>query len=537
MMVRSQSKTMDHLGGLNHMLRSTRLFVLAAITCSYLLVLPASAQQATPEALAGLDAYVEAGMKEWQLPGLAIAVVKDGKVVYSRGFGVRETGKSEPVTERTLFAMASNSKAFTATALGMLVDEKRLRWDDKVCDKLPEFQLADAAATRALTVRDLLCHRVGLGTWQGDLIWYGSDRSIPEVLERVKFLKPDYEFRDRYAYCNLTFLAAGELLKRVSGDSWNTFVERRLFGPIGMNRSSTSIRALEGQEDVARPHTLVDGKVAAIPYRNLDNCGPAGGINSCVRDWARWMMMQLDDGEIEGSRVVPASVIRETHAPQNLVRPTSPVQRELFPSSHFFAYGLGWFMQDYLGRMVLSHGGGMDGMLSLTVLVPEEKLGVVVLSNYDEQQFYRALPFRVVDAFLKAEPRRDWSAELMKRHRDNEAKEKEAEAKKTAETSTTPRPPLELSRYCGTYRSPALGVATVALKDGKLHIEVERNTALRGELKPKDGDLFEAHWSDVFFKTSPVPFRLDAAGSPVELRFAVRPDFVDPEIYVFTRAR
>lgn len=521
------------------MKRLNQFFASAAIACSFLLASSASAQQAPPEALAGLDAYVEAGMAEWKLPGLAIAVVKDGKVVYSRGFGVRERGKDGPVTDGTLFAMASNSKAFTATALGMLAAEGKLRWDDKVCDRLPEFQLADAAATRALTVRDLLCHRVGLGTWQGDLIWYGSDRTTSEVLERVKFLKPDHDFRDRYAYCNLTFLAAGELLKRASGDSWNAFVERRLFGPLGMGRSSTSIRALEGQEDVARPHTLIEDEVKAIPYRNLDNCGPAGGINSCVRDWARWMLMQLGEGEIEGVRVVPAWVIRETHSPQNLVRPTSPAQRALFPSSHFFAYGLGWFMQDYLGRMVLSHGGGMDGMLSLTVLVPEEKMGVVVLTNYDEQDFYRAVPFRVVDAFLKApEPRRDWGAELLKRRRENEAKEKTVlEGKALEDVSPPRRPQLGPSRYCGNYRNAALGSATVTQKDGKLWLEVERNAGLRGELKPKDGDLFEAAWSDAFFKTSPVPFRLDGRGEPVELRFSVRPDFVDPQVYVFTRER
>ncbi len=519
--------------GIDFMRWRRRIRTTSVTFVALLIAATVPAQQVPPEALAGLDNYIENAMREWRVPGLAIAVVKGDAVVYARGFGVRETGKPEPITPETRFAMASNSKAFTATALGLLVDEKKLGWDDAVCEKLPAFQLQDPAATRALTIRDLLCHRVGLGTWQGDLIWYGSDRSIPEVLERVRELPPDFGFRDRYAYCNLTFLAAGELLAKVSGETWASFVERRLFHPLAMTRSSTSVRALEGVADVARPHTLIEGKIAAIPYRNLDNCGPAGGINSCVLDWSQWMRAQLNDGMLGDARVIPSAVIQETQAPQNLVRPTSMRQKSLFPSSHFFAYGLGWFMQDYLGRMVLSHGGGMDGMLSLTVLVPEEKLGVVVLTNFDEQELYRAIPFRVVDAFLKAEAR-DWSGELLLLRQESEARSKES-ASKAPEDAFTPRPTLDLARYAGTYRNGALGEARIELADGTLRLAVERNIGLRAVLTPRDGDLFEAAWADPFFKTSPVPFRIDGTGRPAEFRFSVRPDFVDPMEYIFIR--
>lgn len=490
-------------------------------------------QQVLPEGLGNLDTEIAAAMKDWRVPGLSMAIVKDDTVVYARGFGVREEGKPDPVTPETRFALASNSKAFTATALGLLVDEENIRWDDAVQSHLPGFILNDPAATRAVTIRDLLCHRVGLGTWQGDLIWYGSDRSIPEVLQRVQALPPEFGFRDRYAYCNLMFIAAGDLLAKVSGESWSDFVERRLFKPLAMSRSSTSILALEGVDDVARPHTLIDEKIAVIPYRNLDNCGPAGGINSCALDWAQWMRIQLNDGMLGDVRVVPSSVIRETQSPQNLVRPTSARQKALFPSSHFFAYGLGWFMQDYQGRMLLSHGGGMDGMLSLTVLVPEEKLGVVVLTNFDEQELYRAIPFRVIDAFMKAKPR-DWSGELLQLRREDEARSKAAPAAPLA-GSHTPRPPLDLELYAGTYRNDALGEARVELDGGGLRLTVERNRSLQASLKPRDGDLFDAVWIDPFFRTSPLPFRLDRDGRPVEFRFAVRPDFVDPMEYAFTR--
>ncbi|WP_165253101.1 serine hydrolase [Paludisphaera soli] len=519
------------------MARPIRPLILAVLT-SLGLVAAADAQQAPPDPLAGLDAYIENAMRDWDLPGLAIAIVKDDAVAYTRGFGVLEAGKPGPVTDRSLFAMASNSKAFTATAVGLLVEEGRLRWDDRVADRLPDFQLFDPSATRALTVRDLLCHRVGLGTWQGDLIWYGSDRSVPEVLRLVRHIPPDHDFRDRYAYCNLTFLAAGEVLAAIGGEPWDVVVRRRFFEPLGMSRSSTSVRDLEGVEDVARPHTLIDGKVAAIGYRNLDNAGAAGGINSCVRDWARWMRLQLNEGTLDGERVVPAAVIRETRTPQQVIRPISERQRSLFPSSHFFAYGLGWFLQDYRGRMVLSHGGGMDGMLSLTVLVPEEKLGVVVVTNYDEQDLYRAVPFRVVDAYLEAEPR-DWSGELLRERRDQDARVREAAEKQRAEPAgaTDPRPSLDLARYVGVYRHEALGDAVVSLKDGSLRLEVERNAGLRADLKHRDGDLFEAAWADPFYRSSAIPFRLDDAGAPVEFRLSVRPDFIDPMQYVFTRRR
>lgn len=512
------------------MSRSIRVFGLSTVVC-LAFVAGVRGQQAPPEPLAGLDVYIENAMHEWELPGLAIAVVKDDAVVYSRGFGVAEGGKPAPVTDRTLFAMASNSKAFTATAVGLLVDEGKLRWDSSATDRLPDFQLADPSSTRVLTVRDLLCHRVGLGTWQGDLLWYGSDRTTSEVLKLVRHIAPDYSFRDRYAYCNLTFMAAGEVVEAVSGEPWGGFIKRRFLGPLGMSRSNTSVRDLEGVDDVARPHTLIDGKVTAIPYRNLDNAGAAGGINSCVRDWSQWMRLQLNEGALGEERIVSAAVIRETHAPQQVVRPISDGQRKTFPSSHFFAYGLGWFLQDYQGRMLVSHGGGMDGMLSLTLLVPEEKLGVVVLSNYDEQDLYRAVPFRVVDAFLKAEPR-DWSGEFLKERRERQAREKEAAQKAEAGPA---RPSLDLSRYAGVYRNEALGEATVALSEGSLRLEIARNPGLKATLKHKDGDLFEAPWADPFFRSSSVPFRLDAGGAPVEFRMSVRPDFVDPMEYVFMR--
>ncbi len=477
--------------------------------------------------LRGLDGYIESAMKDWQIPGLAIAVVKDDRVVYSRGFGVRELGKPEKVTPRTMFAMASHTKAFTATALGLLVAEGKIAWDDPATKYLPWFQMFDPYVTRELTVRDLLCHRCGLGTWQGDLMWYGSDLSRREVLERVRFLQPEFSFRSKFGYCNLAFVAAGEILPAVTGQSWEETLRRRFFEPMGMNRTNTDLGATERMDDVARPHTLVKGKVVPVAYRQTKNTAPAGAINSCVEDWTRWMRLQLNEGTLDGKRIVPARIVNETRTPQ-----TFQATRVAAGKLQFSAYGLGWGLRLYHGRLLVSHSGGLDGMVSLTVLVPEERLGIVVVTNYDEQEFYDVLPYHVVDAYLGvATP--DRNASMLQARKNRTRLQRAFEEKESSKGAT--RPSLEPATYAGVYHHPVLGKATISAKDGKLILQVERNPGLAGELKHRNSDTFRVEWADPYFRTSLLPFRLDEHGRAVEFRMKVRPDFVDPMEYVFTR--
>ena len=266
-----------------------------------LLVAVGARAQAVPPELRGFDAYVEAAMREWDVPGLAIAVVRGDEVVYARGFGVRERGRPERVDEHTVFAVASNTKALTATALAMLVAEGRIGWDDRATAHLPALQLRDPWATRELTLRDLLAHRAGYDTWQGDLLWYGSDRPVSDVLTGFGRLTPTTSFRGAYGYNNMLFVAAGEVIPAVTGTSWDAFVRARLLDPLGMTRTSTSTRELDGLDNVAVPHTLLDGEVAAVPYRALDNAAAAAGLNASVRDWAQWLRLQLGDGVFEGA--------------------------------------------------------------------------------------------------------------------------------------------------------------------------------------------------------------------------------------------
>jgi CubicO group peptidase (beta-lactamase class C family) len=477
--------------------------------------------------LEGLDGYIEAAMKQWEIPGLAIGIVKDDRLVYARGFGVRELGKPEKVTEKTFFAMASQSKAFTATALGLLISEGKLRWDDPAIKHLPWFQLYDPYATRELTVRDMLCHRCGLGTWQGDLIWYASDLSRAEVLRRVRFLEPESSFRSRFGYCNLMFAAAGDIIPTIAGVTWDEFLRHRFFEPMGMSRTNTDVRAMERLDDVARPHTLVKGKIVPIAYRITPGTAPAGAINSCVQDWAQWVRVQLNRGTLDGRRIVPAAIIDETRTPQTLMG-----TRVEGDKLQFSAYGLGWMLREYEGRLLIAHGGGLDGMLSQTILVPEEKLGVVVLSNYDEQEFYGELPYHVIDAYLDVPPK-DRSGRLLKARKEREGKARDDEEKDRPRSGT--RPSLEPSGYAGVYRHPAMGRATIAVKDGKLFIQVEHNPGLSGELRHWQYDTFRVEWADPYLRTSLIPFRLDESGQVDEFRMKVRPDFVDPMEYRFTR--
>ncbi len=281
--------------------------------------------------LRGFDAYVQKALQDWGCPGLAIAIVKNDSVIYAKGFGVRQIGSTAQVDEKTIFGIASCSKAFTAASIAMLVDEKKLRWDDPATKHLDGFQLYDPYVTREITVRDLLSHRSGLPAFGGDLIWWGSTYSRDETLRRIRFVKPATSFRSHYAYQNIMFIAAGQVVSTVSGKPWDDFVKERIFTPLGMRSSSTSVKSLQGIEDIATPHMRVDGKTRAIAWRNLDNGAPAAGINSNVLDMARWIRLQLGHGQFEGKKLFSSSAGEEMWSAQTVI-PTSTPEPPL-PSS------------------------------------------------------------------------------------------------------------------------------------------------------------------------------------------------------------
>ncbi len=455
----------------------------------------------TPQ-LAPLQKYIQQAMTAWEVPGLAISIVKDDEVVLARGFGVRKFGEETPVDQRTLFAIGSTSKAFTATALGILHDEGKLTWDDRVQKHLPGFELYDPYVTRVVNIRDLLCHRVGLS--RGDLLWYGSGYSRDEVLHRVRHHEPTLNFRAQFGYQNMMYLAAGQIIPRVTDLSWDDFIKQRLFLPLGMKTSSTSLAGVLNSENAATPHSKIDDTVTPIKWRDLDNVGPAGSINSNVLELANWVRMNLGEGVFEGNRVVSAEVIHEIQSPQMIEK-----LDDFHPDAHFLAYGLGWFLHDYHGRKVVEHGGAIDGMRAQVVLVPEEKLGVVVLMNLDRSYLPAALCYRAIDAILETS-KRDWVAEFLAITAKTKQTEDEKQAKLLADRAKDSKPSLGLDQYAGTYTSDMYGDMSVSLDDGKLTYKFG-NTFI-GELEHWHYDSFKMHNRDKWVRPRDISFALDPEG-------------------------
>ncbi len=473
--------------------------------------------------LGELDAYFAAAGEDWKVPGFAVAIVKDDDVVFAKGYGVRQLGTAAAVDDRTLFAIASNTKAFTVAALAKLVDEGLLGWDDQVVKYLPYFQLYSPFVTQEMRIRDLLCHRSGLGTFSGDLLWYGTSYSPAEVVERARHLEPAGAFRASYGYSNLMFIAAGEVIPAVTQRSWGEFVATELFEPLGMENTVTSVKDLNGKTNVATPHAEKDGRIVPLEWYNWDAMAAAGGIISSVSDMAEWLKLQLHRGSLDGVTYFSEEDSRTMWTPHNSMRVTSQSEK-LYPSTHFRAYGLGWGLMDYLGRKVVSHGGGYDGMFSRVVLVPEEKLGMVILTN-GMTNMQTALTYRILDEYLGGESR-DWSAEFLERSetaRDSKRKYWEGfEAERVADTRTS----LPLEAYTGTYGGPMYGDATVSLEDGRLVLKFHPNPDLTGDLTHWHYDTFQVEWRKQFawFGRGTVQFLLDAGGEVAEMKIDVPND-------------
>lgn len=457
--------------------------------------------------LNGFDEYVNKAMKEWEVPGLAIAIVKGDQVVLAKGYGVRKLGEPAPVDERTLFAIGSSSKAFTTASIAMLVDEGKVKWDDPVTKHLPGFEMYDPYVTRELTVRDLLTHRSGLQ--RGDLLWYGTELDREEILKRTRFLKPSWSLRSTFGYQNLMYLAAGQLIARVSGKSWDDFIRERLFVPLGMAASSTSVTAFKNANNVATPHSKIGQKVTVIPWRNIDNIAPAGSINSNVVDMAQWVRLQLGQGTFQNQKLFSAAQAKEMHAAQTVIR-FEPPYSTYYPEAHFLNYGLGWFLSDYRGRKVVDHGGAIDGMRAQVALIPEEKLGLVVLSNMNGSGLPTALMYHIFDAYLAGAPARDWSAELLKSWKTLEEAAKAAEKKQEAERVTGTNPSVALDKYAGTYRSDLYGDVKITHDDGKLSIRY--GPAFTGDLTHWHYDTFRARFVTSGEAKVFVTFALNAQG-------------------------
>lgn len=502
-----------------------RVTVCAAIGVA--LMAGAAAAQAPRAPLDGLDSYVTAAMRDWKVPALAIAVVRGDSIVLMRGYGTRTMGRTEPVDEHTLFAIGSTSKAFTSTLVAMMVDEGKMRWDEPATLHLPGFQLYDPYVSRELTVRDLLTHRSGLV--RGDLMWYATDYDRAEILRRVRFLKPTWSVRTQFGYQNVMYLAAGQAAAAAAGRSWDELARERIFGPLGMTETTTSTNELGSRTNVATPHTDVDDTLRIVPWHNIDNIGPAGSINSSVTDMLKWVRFQLAEGKVGGRQLVSPSALAETHTAQQVV-PVTADAKKLNPYTHLTSYGMGWFLQDYRGRQLDQHGGNIDGMSAMVALMPEEKIGLVILTNANGSPVPAIVRNRVLDALLGAAPR-DWSTEYRKTTDKQKTLAKEAEQKQLASRVTGTSPSLPLDKYAGTYADSMYGEARVRLDGGKLRMTYGRT--FDGELEHWHFDTFRAHWRDRTLGMAFVSFALGADGKVASVNFenvgtfGRRPEVVD----------
>ena len=491
---------------------SSRYRVTIPIILLLSLFLTANAPAQT-EPFEGLNEYVAKAMKEWEAPGLALAIVRDDSVIFVKGYGVRKMGENEPVNAQTIFAIASTTKAMTVACLGMLVDSGKVNWDDPVTKYLPWFQLYDPYVTRELTVRDLLCHRTGLD--RGDNLWYLSPYSREDVLRRVRFLKPVWSFRSRYGYQNIMFVAAGQIIPSVTGTSWDDFIAQRLFGPLGMTRTRTSLKALEGMENVATPHSRVDESMQPIRWSSYDNIGPAGSVLSCVQDMAQWVRFNLNRGAFAGKQILSEAVIKEIQTPQVVLRLDS-LEQALRPSNHFATYGLGWYLRDYLGRKIVQHDGAYDGMQARVVLVPEERLGLVLLMNAEHTDLPEAVAYRILDHYLGGTTR-DWSAELLAIATKMREKSKAEEKKNDDERVRDSKPSLPLVAYAGTYENEMYGPVQISVQ--QVGLAVKFYPEYVGKLEHWQFDTFRAIWDYHYLGKDLFTFVLNSDGKVAELRW------------------
>ncbi|HEU5184042.1 MAG TPA: serine hydrolase [Gemmatimonadaceae bacterium] len=476
-------------------------------------IAPASSYAQAREPYPGFDAYVETARKTWKVPGVAIAIVRNDSVILAKGYGVKDIAKPDRVTERTMFAIGSSSKAFTSAGLGILVDEKKVAWDDPAEKHLSGFHLFDPYASRELTIRDILSHRSGLA--RGDMLWYGTELDRDEILRRTRFLEPSWSFRAQFGYQNLMYLAAGQLTARVANMSWDDFIERRIFQPLGMSESNTTIKKLSAMRDVATPHAEIEDTVRVVPWRNVDNIAPAGSINSHVVDMAQWVRLQLGKGKFAGKQIVSERQIEEMHAPHTIVRLEGTWKR-FQPGAHIMAYGLGWFLSDYQGRLVVQHGGNIDGMSALVAMLPEEKLGVVILTNMGASALPYVVMHKLWDLHLKTPKARDWNAEMRRATDSLLTRAREAQKKREAERVANTKPSLPIEQYAGVYADSMYGEIRVRADSGKL--KIDRGPAFQGVLEHWHFDTFRARWAARSLGTSFVTFRLNAQGKVDDLQ-------------------
>ncbi len=477
--------------------------------------------QTQPISAKQIDSLTELVLKTFNVPGIAVGVVKDGKLIHAKGYGVANLSTGKKVDENTLFGVASNSKAMTAAVLGQLVDEGKIKWDDRVTDYIPEFKMYDPYVTDAFTIRDLLTHRSGLGLGAGDLMMFpdGSNFTKKDIIHNLRYLKPVFAFRTKYDYDNNLYIVAGEVAERASGIKWEDLVEQRIMKPLGMQKTAGSLYRLKDNTNAVRPHAPVDGKLQVLDIDWSESANAAGGIWSNVTDWSKWVIAQMNHGKYgEGlqNKIFSAEVHDETWTPQTVIKAGTAAPY----NTHFAAYGLGWFLSDVKGYKQVTHTGGLAGMVTQVVMFPELQLGIIVFTNQQSGAAFNAISRTIQDSYIGVSGY-NW-VKIMKERVDKG----EAEAKKIGEDVEKDMQ-AQLSKaggkfnfqpYLGTYKDVWFGDIELSMKNGKAWLDCKRSPKLSGEVLPYKGNTLIVRWTDRTMDADAyLMFTTDMDGKPAGL--------------------
>lgn len=466
---------------------------------------------------------IESWRVAYNTPGMSVGIIRNGEVVFVDGFGVIEEGKATKADKNTLYSIASNTKAFISASIATLVSEGKMNWDDRIQKYLPYFELYDPCVSEMMTVRDLLCHRSGLGTFSGDVVWYRSNYTAEEVVKRVAELPQEFEFRNGYGYSNVMFLAAGEVIHAVTGKTWAVYVKEKFLDPLDMDRTITSTNAIATTSNVATPHKPEGEKNNPIDWVNWDNMGAAGGIISSAEDMIKWMQFQLNNG-IHGKDTLFTKREQTTMWTPHVNFPVSDRAREVYGGRNFNGYGLGWGTTEYHGKQMVSHTGGYDGMYSAVTMLPTDKIGVVVLTNTMDG-IGTLLSYEIIDRLLGL-PQQDWKNRGINQDKghwaDRAARIKERMDARIVGT----KPSMDGTAIAGLYRCPLFGDIRILEENGKLTIDFVHSPQLKARLSHWHNDTYQLEWVEeqAWFEFGTVQIQMNNNGQPSGLLFDVPND-------------
>jgi len=449
-----------------------------------------------------LDAYIKEGIKDWSIPGLAITIVQEGNIVAMKGYGVKNIQTQEPVDENTLFIIASNSKLFTGTALSQLDYNKKLSLNDRITKYFPDFRLYDSSITKLVTIKDMLGHHLGTKTFQGDFTFWNSALTRKQVMQKMRYMKPSNDFRTSFGYCNSCFLTAGEIIPKVTGKPWEVYIYDSLVMPLEMKRTQTLTYGMEQMQNFAYPYTnSFAGNLTQIPFDKIDNMAPATSMVSCVKDLSHWLLVQLDSGKYNNKQILPWQVIAKT---RDMITTISSRKKG---STHFSGYGLGVFMYDYQGKQIFYHTGGADGFVTNTCFVPELNLGISILTNNDNQNFFEILRTQILDAYMNVPYSNKSKKQLPIHLKNNQDQQNEIAAWKKRIVNN--KPALPLNNYAGNYEHQLYGSIDIIEDGDVLRVRFNSHRNLTATLQYMDNDDWMITYNPIMYGIFSTKFKIE----------------------------